>query len=83
MMQAVQRMMQIESSNIPELQELAVKVVKDQMSIPEGDLQFDAKIEKPDFSGMDMKPKEKKKEPPKQQQPQIDDGGVHGKDGKA
>ena len=76
MMQAVKRMMQIESSNIPELQELAVKVVKDQMSIPEGDLQFDAKIEKPNFSGMDMKPKEKKKEPPKQQQPQIDDGGV-------
>tara|TARA_R110000851_G_scaffold3798_2_gene15608 strand:+ start:27 stop:1421 length:1395 start_codon:yes stop_codon:yes gene_type:complete len=76
MMQAVQRMMQIESNYIPELQELAVKLVKDQMSIPEGDLQFDAKIEKPNFSGMDMKPKEKKKETPKQKQPQIDDGGV-------
>ena len=49
-------------ANIPELEELAVKVVKDQMSIPEGDLQFDAKIEKPDFSGMQMNPKEKTKE---------------------
>ena len=76
MMGAVQRMMQIESSNIPELEELAVKVVKDQMSIPEGDLQFDAKIKKPDFSGMQMKPKEKKKEEPKQQQPEMDDDGI-------
>ena len=73
MMQAVQRMMQIESSNIPELEELAVKVVKDQMSLPEGDLQFDAKIEKPDFSGMQMKPKEKKKKEPESEQPENDD----------
>lgn len=76
MMGAVQRMMQIESTNIPELEELAVKVVKDQMSIPEGDLQFDAKIEKPDFSGMQMNPKEKKKEEPKQKQPEMDDDGL-------
>ena len=76
MMGAVQRMMQIESSHISELEELAVRVVKDQMSIPEGDLQFVAKIEKPDFSGMQMKPKEKKKEEPKQKQPEIDDGGM-------
>ena len=73
MMQAVQRMMQIESSNIPELEEVAVKVVKDQMSLPEGDLQFDAKIEKPDFSGMQMKPKEKKKKEPESEQPENDD----------
>ena len=54
LMQAAQRILQIESQNKEVLENL-------EMGIPEGDLQFDAKLEKPNMSGMQQKPKEKKK----------------------
>ena len=72
MMQAVQKVMRIESQHKQELEELAVKLVVDQMSIPEGDLQFDAKLEKPTMAGMQQKPKKKKKEP-KFDNPDVED----------
>jgi len=61
LMQAAQRVLQIESENRETLENLAVELVVNEMGIPEGDLQFDAKLEKPDISGMQKKPKEKKK----------------------
>ena len=61
LMQAAQRVLQIESENRETLENLAVELVVDEMGIPEGDLQFDAKLEKPDTSGMQKKPQEKKK----------------------
>jgi len=61
LMQAARRIMQIESQNRETLENLAVELVVDEMGIPEGDLQFDAKLEKPDTSGMQMKPQKKKK----------------------
>jgi hypothetical protein len=76
MMRSAQELMSIEASNLPELEALAVKVVVDQMSLPEGDLQFDVKIMKPDASGMQAKPKKKKKKEPEQEQPEIDDDGL-------
>ena len=44
LMGAVQRIFQIESQNKEQLEELAVKIVKEQLSIPDDALQFDAKI---------------------------------------
>ena len=61
LMQAAQRVMEIESQNKQVLEDLAVELVVDEMGIPEGDLQFDAKLEKPTTEGMQIKPKEKKK----------------------
>jgi len=61
LMQAAQRVMQIESQNKQALENLAVDLVVGEMGIPEGDLQFDAKLGKPDTSGMQMKPQKKKK----------------------
>ena len=61
LMQAAQRILQIESQNKEVLENLAVELVVSEMGIPEGDLQFDAKLEKPNMSGMQQKPKEKKK----------------------
>jgi hypothetical protein len=64
LMQAARRIMEIESQNRETLENLAVELVVDEMGIPEGDLQFDAKLEKPDTSGMQMKPQKKKKKEP-------------------
>lgn len=61
LMQAARRVLEIESENRETLENLAVELVVNEMGIPEGDLQFDAKLEKPDTSGMQKKPKEKKK----------------------
>tara|TARA_R110002012_G_scaffold163138_1_gene325459 strand:- start:245 stop:1564 length:1320 start_codon:yes stop_codon:yes gene_type:complete len=61
LMQAARRIMEIESQNRETLENLAVELVVDEMGIPEGDLQFDAKLEKPNTSGMQMKPQKKKK----------------------
>ena len=61
LMQAANRVLEIEAQNKQALEDLAVKLVVDEMGIPEGDLQFDAKLEKPDTSGMQKKPQEKKK----------------------
>jgi hypothetical protein len=44
LMGAVQRIFQIEGQNKQQLEELAVKIVREQLSIPEDALQFDAKI---------------------------------------
>jgi len=67
LMQAAQRVMQIEAQNKQALEDLAVELVIDEMGIPEGDLQFDAKLGKPDMSGMQQKPQEKKKEKKKEE----------------
>ncbi len=64
LMQAARRIMEIESQNRETLENLAVELVVDEMGIPEGDLQFDAKLEKPDTSGMQTKPQKKKKKEP-------------------
>ena len=64
LMQAARRIMEIESQNRETLENLAVELVVGEMGIPEGDLQFDAKLEKPDTSGMQMKPQKKKKKEP-------------------
>ena len=61
LMQAAQRILQIESQNKEVLENLAVELVVGEMGIPEGDLQFDAKLEKPNMSGMQKQPKKKKK----------------------
>ena len=61
---ALMKAMQIESENLQALEKLAVEVVKTEMGIPEGDLQFDAKIKKPSLEGMQAKPKEPKKKKP-------------------
>jgi len=66
LMQAAQRVMQIESQNKQALENLAVELVVEEMGIPEGDLQFDAKLEKPDTSGMQKQPTEKKKKKKKE-----------------
>ena len=44
LMQSVQRIFQIEASNKPQLEELAVRIVKEYFALPEDALQFDAKI---------------------------------------
>jgi hypothetical protein len=44
LMASVQRIFQIEAQNKEQLEELAVKIVREDMSIPEDALQFDAKI---------------------------------------
>jgi hypothetical protein len=64
LMQAARRIMEIEAQNRETLENLAVELVVDEMGIPEGDLQFDAKLEKPDTSGMQTKPQKKKKKEP-------------------
>ncbi len=64
LMQAARRVMEIESQNRETLENLAVELVVGEMGIPEGDLQFDAKLEKPNTSGMQMKPQKKKKKEP-------------------
>jgi|TARA_R110001592_G_scaffold108910_2_gene304175 hypothetical protein len=73
LMSAVQRVMSIESANKQKLEDLAVSLVVDQMDIPEGDLQFDAKLEKPTLQGMQKKPKEKKKKELEFKQPDTED----------
>ena len=73
LMSAVQRTMAIEAQNKQKLEDLAVSLVVDQMAIPEGDLQFDAKLEKPTLEGMQKKPQEKKKKELKFDQPDIED----------
>eukprot|EP01050_Picozoa_sp_SAG11_P000060 SAG11_NODE_1_length_64905_cov_182.268355_60_plen_438_part_00 len=73
LMSAVQRAMSIESQNKQKLEDLAVSLVVDQMSIPEGDLQFDAKLEKPTLEGMQKKPQEKKKKELQFNQPDVED----------
>lgn len=45
--QSLQKILQIESQNSEYLENLAVDLVKKEMSIPEGSLQFDAKLQKP------------------------------------
>ena len=42
--QAMQRLVMIQSQNKEELEALAVKLVKDEMGIPEGSMQFDAQL---------------------------------------
>ena len=69
LMQAAQRVMQIESQNKQALEDLAVELVVGEMGIPEGDLQFDAKLGKPNMDGIQQKPKEKKKK--KKEEPQF------------
>ena len=62
---ALMKAMQIESQHKQALEKLAVDLVKTEMGIPEGDLQFDAKIKKPSLEGMQRQPKkpeEKKQE---------------------
>jgi len=44
LMGSVQRIFQIESQNKQQLEELAVRIVKEDMSVPDDALQFDAKI---------------------------------------
>tara|TARA_R110002074_G_scaffold157031_1_gene313540 strand:- start:656 stop:2062 length:1407 start_codon:yes stop_codon:yes gene_type:complete len=66
LMQAAQRVMEIESQNKQVLEDLAVELVVGEMGIPEGDLQFDAKLEKPNMEGMQTKPKDKKKKKKKE-----------------
>ena len=66
LMQAAQRVMQIESQNKQVLEDLAVELVVGEMGIPEGDLQYDAKLEKPTTEGMQTKPQEKKKKKKKE-----------------
>jgi len=44
LMGAVQRIFQIEGENKEKLEELAVKIVREQLAVPEDALQFDAKI---------------------------------------
>ena len=66
LMQAAQRVLEIESQNKQTLENLAVELVVGEMGIPEGDLQFDAKLEKPTTEGMQTKPKEKKKKKKKE-----------------
>jgi len=76
LMSAVQRTMAIEAANKQKLEDLAISLVIDQMSIPEGDLQFDAKLEKPTLEGMQKKPKEPKKPKKKElefKQPDTED----------
>ena len=68
LMQAAQRVLQIESQNKEALENLAVELVVGEMGIPDGDLQFDAKLEKPNMSGMQQKPQEKKK---KKEEPEF------------
>jgi|TARA_R110000824_G_scaffold3467_1_gene16418 hypothetical protein len=66
LMQAAQRVMEIESQNKQALEDLAVELVVDEMGIPEGDLQFDAKLGKPNMDGIQQKPNEKKKKKKKE-----------------
>tara|TARA_R110002050_G_scaffold13596_1_gene43450 strand:- start:602 stop:1975 length:1374 start_codon:yes stop_codon:yes gene_type:complete len=66
LMQAARRVMEIESQNKQALEELAVELVIDEMGIPEGDLQFDAKLGKPNMEGIQQKPQEKKKKKKKE-----------------
>jgi hypothetical protein len=42
--QAMQRLIMIQSQNAEELEALAVKLVKDELGIPEGAMQFDAQL---------------------------------------
>mgnify|MGYP001292857228 FL=1 len=73
LMQAARRILEIESQNRETLENLAVELVVDEMGIPEGDLQFDAKLEKPDTSGMQTKPPKKKKKEPEFPNFEIED----------
>ena len=66
LMQAAQRVMEIESQNKQVLEDLAIELVVGEMGIPEGDLQYDAKLEKPTTEGMQTKPQEKKKKKKKE-----------------
>jgi len=71
LMSSVQRIFQIESENKQELEELAVKIVREDMSIPEDALQFDAKIVgmgEIDTSGMNTDSEQQQQQPQQQQQ---------------
>ena len=70
MQQALMQAMQIEAQHKQALEELAVEVVKDNLGIPEGDLQFDAQLKKPTLEGMQPQPKEPKKKEPKFENPE-------------
>ena len=76
MQQALMRAMQIESQNKQALEQLAVEVVMDNLGVPEGDLQFDAKLKKPSLGGMQKQPKQPKKpktpQNPKEEQEAAD-----------
>ena len=72
LMGAVQNVFQIEGANRKALEDLAVKMVREEMSIPESALQFDAKIVgmgEIDASGMNTSSEEEQKQqqPPEQQ----------------
>ena len=68
LMQAARRVMQIESQNKQTLENLAVELVVGEMGIPDGDLQFDAKLGKPNMEGIQQKPNEKKKKKKKKKE---------------
>ena len=59
LMQSVQEIFRIEAAHKEELEELAVKIVKEEMAIPDDALQFDAKIVgmgEIDMEGMQQEP---------------------------
>jgi len=65
LMQSVQEIFRIEAANKEELEELAVKIVKEEMAIPDDALQFDAKIVgmgEVDTEGMQQQPSEEGEE---------------------
>ena len=71
LMGATQRILQLESQHKQELEELAVKIVREEMAIPPDALQFDAKIVgmgEIDMSGMQGQSQEQQQQQTPQQQ---------------
>ena len=71
LMQSTQRIFQVEADNKEALEELAVKIVREEMSIPEDALQFDAKIVgmgEIDTSGMNTDSEQQQQQNQEQQQ---------------
>jgi hypothetical protein len=60
---AVQQIMQIESAHLDELSQLAVDLVKKEMGIPEGAVQWDCKIELPNLDGFNREQEEQPNQP--------------------
>jgi len=60
-MRAVSEVISIEREHKEELEKLAVELVVSELGVPEGDLQFDAKLEKPNMEGMSREPQKPKK----------------------
>jgi len=58
---AVSEVISIEREHKEELEKLAVELVVSELAVPEGDLQFDAKLEKPNMEGMSREPQKPKK----------------------